>query len=320
MSIHIPQVFLHNHGNSSGSGSGHNSNYLVNKFSSGLGAGTGARAANETKFKFDEDTSNYFYNELSKILNTDAASHDANNANANANTNEIENTIVSDMADATDTTDAIDNICLITKEKLQPNHITLSCKHKFNYVPLYNEVVGQKNKQNNMYEITKLSSNQLKCPYCRAITNKLLPHIPYPSVKVIKNVNSYITTNYNSNPEYFLHAPKCSHATINNAKTECQKYGVYYENENVLLCPSHYKVYLLKPKTGSKTCDKGVAKGSKGGGDYGCCAILKSGKNIGKKCGMRCVGGGGVGGVGSDDENNTELKYCKKHYKLYSNA
>lgn len=314
MSIHIPQVFLHNHGNSHGSG--HNSNYLVNKFSSslGAGAGTGSRVANETKFKFDEDTSNYFYNELSKILNTDAASHDANNtnANANANTNETENTIVSDMTDATDATD---NICLITKEKLHPNYITLSCKHKFNYVPLYNEVVGQKNKQNNMYEITKLSSNQLKCPYCRVITNKLLPHIPYPSVKVIKNVNSYITANYNSNPEYFLHAPKCSHATINNTKTECQKYGVYYENENVLLCPSHYKVYLLKQKTGSKTGDKEVTRGAKGCDDTGCCAILKSGKNIGKKCGVQCIGGGGDG-----SENNTEVKYCKKHYKMYSNS
>jgi hypothetical protein len=186
-------------------------------------------------------------------------------------------------------------------------------------VPLYNEVVGQKNKQSNVYEVTKLSSNQIKCPYCRAITNKLLPHIPYPFVKVIKNVNSYVTTGYNSNPDYFLYAPKCYHITRSNAKTECQKYGVYYETENVLLCPQHYKVYLLKQKTGNKTGNKGVAKGSKGGDDMDCCAIIKSFKNIGMNCGMRCDGGGGGGG-GGIGENNTELKYCKKHYKLYSNA
>jgi hypothetical protein len=309
MSIHIPQAFLHNHGNGPGTGtgpgpgpgSGHSSNYLVNKFSSGHGGGN----ANIMNFKFDEDTSSYFYNELSKILNTDATSDDVNNRNTNTNT--IENVIVSDTMEITD------NICLITKEKLHPNHITLNCKHKFNYVPLYNEVVGQKNKQSNVYEVTKLSSNQIKCPYCRIITNKLLPHIPYPSVKVIKNVNSYVTTSYNINPDYFLYAPKCSHATTNNAKTECQKYGVYYETENVLLCPQHYKLYTIKLKTGNKKMTKEVATGTaKGCDDMACCVILKSGKNIGKKCGVRCIDGVG--------ENNNEIKYCKKHYKLYSNT
>lgn len=313
MSIHIPQAFLHNHGNGagassgSGSGSGHSSNYLINKFSSGSGPGS----ANGMKFKFEQDTSSYFYNELSKILNTDAASNDVNNAKPTTNTTTMpmpttENVIVSVP---------MDDICLITKEKLHPNHITLSCKHKFNYVPLYNEVISQKNKQNNMYEITKLSSNQIKCPYCRIITNKLLPHIPYPSVKVIKNVNSYVTTSYNNNPDYFLCAPKCSHTTTttNNEKIECQKYGVYYETENMLLCPQHYKTYITKQKTSNKN----ITKGGKGRGVGGCCAILKSGKNIGKKCGVQCIGGDGDG---DGSENNTEVKYCKKHYKMYSNS
>lgn len=291
MSIHIPQVFLH------GTGSGHSGNYLVNKHA----LGAVANSANDTKFKFDEDTSNYFYKELSKILNTDATQDDGLS----------ENTIVSN-----DTS----NICLITKEKLEPNHITLSCNHKFNYVPLYNEVVNQKNKQNNMYEITKLSANQIKCPYCRVITNKLLPYIAYPSVKLTKNVNSYITYSYNNNPNYFLHAPKCSY---DNTKNPCQKYGVYYETENILLCPQHHKTYVTKQKIGNKNGETGCEKGGKGVGDIdGCCAILKSGKNIGKKCGMRCVGDGdGDSGVNEmNTEMNTEMKYCKKHYKLYSNA
>ena len=128
MSIHIPQAFLHNHGN--GPGSGHSSNYLVNKFSSGSGPGTGS--ANGTNFKFDDDTSSYFYKELSKILNTDALASDDKN-NTNTNTNTIENIIVSDTTD---------NICLITKETLHPNHITLTCKHKFNYVLLIFLLLG----------------------------------------------------------------------------------------------------------------------------------------------------------------------------------
>lgn len=313
MSIHIPQAFLH--GNVSGHG--HNSNYLVNKYVSGAGhghgsgSGSGSLSATEVKFKFNEDTSNYFYNELSKILN-----NDAENANKNENVNKInENVIVSSSVGIADNADNADNFCLITKEKLEPNHITLICNHKFNYIPLYNEVVNQKNKQNNMYEITKLSSNQIKCPYCRVITNKLLPYIPYPSVKVIKNVNSYITTSYNSNPEYFLYAPKCCHNGIE-TQNPCQKYGVYYEKENLLLCPQHYKAYLLKQKTGNKKTSKGVAE-VVNDTEEGCCAILKSGKNIGKKCGIPCAEGvESVEGV-SQTNAESESKYCKKHYKIY---
>jgi hypothetical protein len=302
MSVHIPQNFLHGHG------TGHSSNYLVNKYASGsASASSGGNSSTPTKesnFKFDEDTSNYFYNELSKILNVNAKHEDQTNVNQ-AN----ENIIISQVSLNNDNTDNTDNICLITKEKLQPNHITLNCKHKFNYLPIYHEVVNQKNKQNNMYEITKLLTNEIKCPYCRTITYKLLPYIPYPSVKVVKNVNSYTTTSYNSNPDYFLYAPKCCHGS---AETEnpCQKYGVYYEKENMLLCPQHYKTYLLKQKTGNKKISKGVAKSAPKGvynDEIGCCAILKSGKNIGRKCGMTCIEG-------------EKMKYCKKHYKIYSDS
>ena len=317
MSINIPQVFLHGHATA------HNGNYLVNKYTSGSASassgGNSSTPTKEMKFKFDEDTSNYFYNELSKILNVNAK----NEINENEkNDNQNENIIVSQISPDTDNTD---NICLITKEKLQPNHITLNCKHKFNYLPIYYEVVNQKNKQNNIYETTKLLTNEIKCPYCRAITYKLLPYIPYPSVKVVKNVNSYITSSYNINPDYFLYAPKCCHGGPE-TENPCQKYGVYYEKENLLLCPQHYKSYLLKQKTGNKKITKESAKRVATSGATGCCAILKSGKNIGKKCGVRCVDGDGDGngnGGGNGDGNgdgNGEVKYCKKHYKLYCDS
>ena len=307
MSINIPQVFLHGHATA------HNGNYLVNKYTSGSASassgGNSSTPTKEMKFKFDEDTSNYFYNELSKILNVNAK----NEINENEkNDNQNENIIVSQISPDTDNTD---NICLITKEKLQPNHITLNCKHKFNYLPIYYEVVNQKNKQNNIYETTKLLTNEIKCPYCRAITYKLLPYIPYPSVKVVKNVNSYITSSYNINPDYFLYAPKCCHGGPE-TENPCQKYGVYYEKENLLLCPQHYKSYLLKQKTGNKKITKESAKRVATGSETSCCAILKSGKNIGKKCGVRCVDGDGDGNGGG----NGEVKYCKKHYKIYSDS
>ena len=45
-----------------------------------------------------------------------------------------------------------------------------------NLLPLYNEVIKQKTVINT-FEITHLKINEIKCPYCREITSKLLPYI-----------------------------------------------------------------------------------------------------------------------------------------------
>ena len=37
-----------------------------------------------------------------------------------------------------------ENVCLISKEGLNDNFITLPCKHTFNYIPLYKEIILQK--------------------------------------------------------------------------------------------------------------------------------------------------------------------------------
>ena len=44
--------------------------------------------------------------------------------------------------------------CLITSDKLIDNYVTLPCGHKFNYKPLYQEIVCQKVNPNHL-EITK---------------------------------------------------------------------------------------------------------------------------------------------------------------------
>ena len=65
--------------------------------------------------------------------------------------------------------------CLITDEVLtEENKIVLPCGHKFTFDALYKEVVKQKTEFNN-YETIKLKRMQIKCPYCRAIHDKLLP-------------------------------------------------------------------------------------------------------------------------------------------------
>jgi len=82
----------------------------------------------------------------------------------------------------------IDNICMLTHLPLIENYITLPCKHTFNYLPLYNEVSTKLTINN--YDSDKLHNNQIKCPYCRAKFEQLLPYIPiYDGVEKKNGVN-----------------------------------------------------------------------------------------------------------------------------------
>ena len=65
-----------------------------------------------------------------------------------------------------------EELCLITKEKLEENFVKLSCNHKFNYEAIFYDITFQK-KYNNL-ETNKLSKYQVKCPYCRNIQNGLI--------------------------------------------------------------------------------------------------------------------------------------------------
>ena len=79
------------------------------------------------------------------------------------------------------------NKCLIGRNALTNNYIRLDCNHEFNYIELYNEIVYQKIKktQDNIH----LKLNEIKCPYCRNVTPKLLPYYKYYGVKPLKGVN-----------------------------------------------------------------------------------------------------------------------------------
>ena len=209
-----------------------------------------------------------FFSELSKIIKSTAPTAPTSDSDINAP--EPSNLIIS-----TSSSSSYDNICLISKEILHPNHITLVCNHKFNYIPIYKEVLYQKTKFNTLYEVTKLNYNQIKCPYCRTITNKLLPFIPYPCVKLAKNIHS---SDNNCIP-----VAKCSHFIKKHngdgdhnahCNAKCNKNALYYETENVLLCPTHYKKYVAK-KEASNPNDSDKPR---------CVAVLKSGTNKGKPC------------------------------------
>ena len=209
-----------------------------------------------------------FFSELSKIIQSTSVS--------SSSSNESSNLVISSSSAPLSLPSTHENICLISKEQLHPNHITLTCNHKFNYIPIYKEVLYQKTKSNTMYEVTKLQPYQIKCPYCRTITNKLLPFIPYPSIKRAKNIHSTGSD--------CLSAKKCPYIiktrNTNNTTTtdlNCDKNALYYEAENLLLCPAHYKKHIAKNTTITTKVEKTSTKPR-------CTAILKSGVNIGKPC------------------------------------
>jgi hypothetical protein len=112
--------------------------------------------------------------------------------------------------------------CLISHDPLTVNSITLSCKHTFNYIPLYNELCLHNNKQH------------IICPYCRSKADKLIPYIPLPDVTKIYGVNYP--------PKLSMPAPKCSFIiTMGIYKgLSCAHNGIEYYHG--IFCNKHIKL------------------------------------------------------------------------------
>ncbi len=92
--------------------------------------------------------------------------------------------------------------CLISKQPLDDTQIKLMCGHEFNYKPLYREIKKQKTHHNHL-SIVRLKKNQLQCPYCRNIQDKVLPYKPYEGVTKCYGVNSP--------PSYEMLMDKCEY-------------------------------------------------------------------------------------------------------------
>ena len=95
--------------------------------------------------KYNIEGSIDFFSELNKLLNKE------NVKNENVKNENVKNE---------------ENICLISNEELTDNFVKLNCGHSFNYIPLYKDLVNQKQKFNIM-EIMELKKDEIRCPYCR---------------------------------------------------------------------------------------------------------------------------------------------------------
>jgi len=143
------------------------------------------------------------------------------------------------------------NSCLITAMPLEPDHITLICKHNFNYKSIFEEITKQKRK-NYPLETQKLQKNQIKCPYCRNIQNGILPY-KKPFSKII---------GVNWPPKYSYSTKRCT-ALIKSGKRKGERCNLYcFKNR----CYLHTKKQNIK----------NVIKKCKG--------VFKTGKRKGENC------------------------------------
>lgn len=131
----------------------------------------------------------------------------------------------------TDNSETNDNICLISKEPLVENYITLKCNHKFNYIPLFNEIKCVKLNTNKYYSNYNLKKYEIICSYCRNITVGLLPYIPSLIDEKVRRVNFPIK---NCMPLF-----KCTHKS--KKKVCCDSNNAYISNNNIF-CLKHHKM------------------------------------------------------------------------------
>ena len=156
-------------------------------------------------------------------------------------------------SDNQDNQDNQDTLCLIDGLKLENNFIKLDCGHSFNYMALHNEIVYQKTKK--ILDNARLRLNEIKCPYCRKISNNLLPYFKYYNIEQIKGVN------YPNN--YSLKMNSCQYIDKKNNKCNdnacitcfgsfCNKHFKYTKVEEELLNNMDNDLYAIYKKKNLK--------------------------------------------------------------------
>ena len=216
------------------------------------------------------------------------------------------------------------NKCLISDEILIDKFVKLPCGHSFNYIPLYNDIKNHKTKFNHMESTSgKLTTNEIRCPYCRSIHASLLPHYEELGLAKIHGVN-YIEPNHIPHISHKV----CSFVENNENHTHCKSYAFKVNTfDKKLYCFPHnvfvHNMYVIKKKEEKQKVkeEKQKAKEEKqkikeenqkvanvvvgnvvvGNVEPGCISVLKTGLCKGKVCNKRIF--------------NESM--CKLHYSIF---
>jgi hypothetical protein len=178
-----------------------------------------------------------------------------------------------------------DDCCLLTKEPLKNVHIVLACGHKFNYVPLYREVIAQKTigaSSAGYYTSHSLKRNEIKCPYCRNVQDKLLPYLQYDGVKRIHSINH--PANMSMTSQLCTYSTNSASMVSNKGRKSapCKECAIECHN-GTFVCKKHYEMSLVSPISTSPlniTTDASSPTTT----SSVCGAILRYGKNKGNPC------------------------------------
>ena len=135
--------------------------------------------------------------------------------------------------------------CLLTNSPLSRNYIKLPCGHKFNYKPLYNEIIHSKQYQK--YNKFPLKNYEIRCPYCRTRHRKLLPWIPIEGVEYNKLACSKTKGSCISHKQC-----EYCYKTGKNKGKKCGDSRAYEGEDGLVLCLKHRK-QLEKNKSKTKT-------------------------------------------------------------------
>ncbi len=132
-------------------------------------------------------------------------------------------------------------VCSINLLPFDDNAITLPCNHKFNYSSIFDYIYSIK-KTHNRYNNIKLKLNEIQCPMCRNISDKLLPFIPHEiGEKRIRGITS---------PAKYCMSHKTCCKIIMCGKNKgkiCGKPG--YHTKNGDICEMHDKLNKKKSST-----------------------------------------------------------------------
>lgn len=151
-----------------------------------------------------------------------------------------------------------DNNCLISQKPLSENCVTMLCGHKFNYQPLFYDMLNHKKKYNSM-ERNSLRTTDIRCPYCRNVQKKLLPYVEgYPKVHGVnhydensssKSSRKYVNNSMKLVNDGYIVGDCCYESSKigeNGEPVKCKNDMVKILTNNKFYCPLHKYVTIKK--------------------------------------------------------------------------
>jgi hypothetical protein len=173
------------------------------------------------------------------------------------------------------------DLCMISKTKLDETMIVLDCNHKFNYIPLMKDMYTRLYLSHDVKCMNRIPyrKNTIECPYCRHKNPYILPFD-----ENIYNIKIYGLNT--SDIQYIIQECFASFSEIKKCSVEdCDHY--YYSGYVLPFCKNH-----VSDKKITKDYKKSEREKYLVLNNMLCKSVLKSGTRKGEFCNKKCENGG----------------------------